>query len=88
MSVTPKSFYRDNIAAESFFFAFLSRGKYFIPYSNDAERQGAVTLVSHEVVSECFILNGKLDISSEINSFIYGEDNEFRISPQLIGDIK
>lgn len=32
-------FYRgDNIAAESFFFAFLSRDKYFIPYFNDAER--------------------------------------------------
>lgn len=44
--------------------------------------------MSHEAVSECFILNEKPDISSEINSFIYDEGNKFRVSPQLMGDIK
>lgn len=47
-----------------------------------------MTLRSHEVVSKCFLLNEKPDISSEINGFIYDKGSEFRLFSQLMGDIK
>lgn len=59
-----------------------------IPYFNDVERHGAVTLLSHETVSECFLQHEKPEIASEIYGFINDEDNKYRISPQLTGNSK
>lgn len=57
-----------------------------IPYFNQVERHGAVTLPSHKIVSECFLQYEKPEIASEIYGFIHDEDNKFRISPQLTGN--
>lgn len=59
-----------------------------IPFFNDVERHGAVTSMSHEIVSECFIQHEKPEIASETYGFIYDEGNKFRISPQLTGNSK
>lgn len=34
-----------------------------IPFFNDVERHGAVTSMSHEIVSECFIQHEKPEIA-------------------------
>lgn len=54
-----------------------------IPYFNDVERHGAVTLMSCEIVSECFLQHEKPELANEIYGFIHDEYNKFRISPQL-----
>lgn len=61
-----------------------------IPYFNDVERHGAVTLMSYEIVSECFLQQcfptEKPEIASEVYGFINDEDTKYRISPQLTGN--
>ncbi|XP_071292849.1 protein shisa-like-2A isoform X1 [Agelaius tricolor] len=56
-----------------------------IPYFDDVERHGAVTLMSCEIVSEYFLQHEKPEVANEIYGFIHDEYNKFRISPQLTG---